>query len=152
MLQDDFPDIFGDAHALPFCDDSFDFIICQGVLEHLSNPFNAADEMYRVLKRSGKIYLDTAFIQPYHGVPWHYFNFTLSGLREVMKSFTEISSSAYGGLCDIMRWHFEDIGLKVKLGEQKYNKIIQNLQEVDLNTNEQERAGFSCVVQFWGCK
>lgn len=34
-------------------DNSFDLIICSHVLEHVSNPFNAVKEIYRILKKNG---------------------------------------------------------------------------------------------------
>ena len=35
---------------LPFHDESFDAVICELVLEHVTDPCGLADEMYRVLK------------------------------------------------------------------------------------------------------
>jgi len=44
----------------------FDFIICNAILEHVKNPFKCAEEMYRVLKFGGQIYVEVPFVQPYH--------------------------------------------------------------------------------------
>ncbi|HOU98266.1 MAG TPA: class I SAM-dependent methyltransferase [Bacteroidales bacterium] len=35
-------------------DNSFDLIICSHVLEHIPNPFNAVNEIYRILKKQGQ--------------------------------------------------------------------------------------------------
>jgi ubiquinone/menaquinone biosynthesis C-methylase UbiE len=43
----------GDAHALPFADNSFDVVTCQTVLIHLKNPNLALKEMMRVVKKGG---------------------------------------------------------------------------------------------------
>lgn len=72
-------DVVGDAHNLPYADGSVDAIHCEAVLEHLHSPTIAASEMFRVLKKDGKIFVVTPFMQPYHGYPCHYQNFTLSG-------------------------------------------------------------------------
>ncbi len=49
-----------------FENERFDFIICNAILEHVKNPFKCADEMYRVLKKEGKIWCEVPFVQPYH--------------------------------------------------------------------------------------
>lgn len=43
----------GDAHRLPFEDNSFDVVTCQTVLIHLKNPEKALAEMKRVVKPNG---------------------------------------------------------------------------------------------------
>lgn len=152
MYRDDYPDIFGDGHYLPFKDNSFDFIISQGVLEHTYNPFQISGELYRVLKPGGKIYVDTAFIQPYHGVPHHYFNFTMSGLKEVFKNFNELSVNSWGAIHDALKWYYDDIGMSDKIGEGKYNEILGEIKYLDSVITEEERKKFSPVVGFWGYK
>jgi ubiquinone/menaquinone biosynthesis C-methylase UbiE len=44
----------GDAAALPFADDSFDFVVCRAAFKNFSNPVGALVEMYRVLKPDGE--------------------------------------------------------------------------------------------------
>ena len=41
-------DCVGDAHALPFADNSFSLVITQETLEHLSNPDKAMGEIHRI--------------------------------------------------------------------------------------------------------
>lgn len=47
--------IMGDAEALPFFGNQFDFVYSWGVLHHTPNIEKAISEMYRVLKPSGEI-------------------------------------------------------------------------------------------------
>jgi ubiquinone/menaquinone biosynthesis C-methylase UbiE len=47
----------GDAHALPFDDDSFDTVVCTYSLCNIPDPQRAVNEMKRVLKSGGKLIL-----------------------------------------------------------------------------------------------
>ena len=49
-------DYYGDATALPFCDNSLDYVVTSHVLEHIPNPVQALAEWYRVLRPGGIIY------------------------------------------------------------------------------------------------
>lgn len=147
-----YPDIYGDGHFLPFKDNSFDFIISTGVLEHTYNPFQVSSELYRVLKPGGHIYVDTAFIQPYHGVPHHYFNFTLSGIKEVLKNFNEIELYSCGRICDILRWYFRDIKVEDKIGKTLHDEVLKEVEFIDSKISDEERNFFAGSVHFWGYK
>jgi len=46
-------DVKADICALPFANDSYDFILCNHVLEHIPNDATAMKELYRVLKPGG---------------------------------------------------------------------------------------------------
>jgi len=45
--------LLGDASAMPFCDDTFGFIICRAAFANFSGPVQALREMYRVMKPGG---------------------------------------------------------------------------------------------------
>ena len=45
-----------DLEALPFKDNTFDIVFCGGVLHHFPNIGKVATELYRVLKKDGKLY------------------------------------------------------------------------------------------------
>jgi SAM-dependent methyltransferase len=74
-------DVVGDAHRLPFADSVFDAALCLNTFEHLHDPVMAARELYRVLRPGGQLFLHTAFLQPLHEEPHHYYNTTEYGLR-----------------------------------------------------------------------
>jgi SAM-dependent methyltransferase len=80
-------DIVADAHKLPYADGSVDHISCLAVLEHLSRPEIAVEEMARVLRPGGLIYLESPGLQPYHGYPSHFHNFTLTGHDALLARF-----------------------------------------------------------------
>ena len=80
----------GDAHARPFHDDSFEHVVAMNVFEHLQDPALAAREAMRVLKPRGQIVIHTAFLQPLHEAPVHFYNATEHGVREWFREFDEV--------------------------------------------------------------
>ncbi|HVU86394.1 MAG TPA: class I SAM-dependent methyltransferase [Pirellulales bacterium] len=47
----------GDAAAMPFADNEFDFIICRAAFKNFSRPVEALDEMHRVLRPGGQAWI-----------------------------------------------------------------------------------------------
>lgn len=80
---------------LPFKDNSIDGIISEAVLEHVQDPYLYIDEILRVLKPSGSCVIHSAFLQPLHGAPYHFFNTTHHALELLMQDF-EIEKLAVG--------------------------------------------------------
>lgn len=80
----------GDAHRLPFANDSFDAAYADFVLEHLSRPAAAAAELFRVLKPGGLFFARTPNLLHYVGLgSWltgyklhAFFKKNLQGIRE----------------------------------------------------------------------
>ena len=83
-------DVVGDAHALPFLDQSLDLVFSLAVVEHLRQPWIAAEEMLRVLRSGGYVYAECSFLFPFHGHPHHYFNASHIGMRELFRGFTPV--------------------------------------------------------------
>ena len=83
-------DVVGDGHFLPFLDNALDGIYCNSVLEHVRRPWEIADEMFRVVKKGGFVFIHVPFIFPYHGVPNDFYRYTDMGLRELFRKFDEI--------------------------------------------------------------
>ncbi len=107
-------DVVASTANLPFRSDSFDHVVSESVFEHVRDPFHYARELYRVLKPGGQIIVDSAFLQPLHGDPYHFFNMTLHGLEEVMKPFRKIRSGvepyqSAGMTMNILRQQFLDL-------------------------------------------
>lgn len=80
-------DVVASADCLPFRNNVFDAVISQAVFEHLQYPEAAASEVWRVLKPDGVAKIDTAFLQPEHAYPHHYFNATEAGLKHWFRDF-----------------------------------------------------------------
>lgn len=83
-------DVVNQSDTLPFRDSSFDFVFALAVTEHVRRPWILAQEMQRVLKPGGFIHVDSAFLQPIHGYPSHYYNMTSVALRGL---FDQIEAS-----------------------------------------------------------
>ena len=79
-------DVVGDIHAIPLPDASVDGIICSSVLEHVRDPIRAVQEIHRILRGGGKIFVYVPSIYPYHARKgsypdyWRFFDDTLEVL------------------------------------------------------------------------
>ena len=80
-------DVVCTADRLPFRDNAFKAVISQAVFEHLQYPEWTAAEIRRVLQPGGIAKIDTAFLQPEHGYPHHFYNATETGLRHWFRDF-----------------------------------------------------------------
>ena len=84
------PDYLGDlcssnAPAIP--DSSFDYIFCCEVLDHVKQPFDAVNEIYRMLKPEGTAFITTPFFLQLHPPFPDCWRFTEYGLLSLFKSF-----------------------------------------------------------------
>jgi len=86
------PSIVGDLLRLPFSDGSLDGIVCTSVLEHLADPWRAAEEIYRVLRPGGAAFVSVPFLHPEHGtgsLP-DYYRFTAAGVARLFHRFPSV--------------------------------------------------------------
>jgi len=65
-------DIVCDITSIPEEDNSFDFILCSEVLEHIPYPEKAIVEFSRLLKKEGFLILTAPFCSLTHFAPYHY--------------------------------------------------------------------------------
>lgn len=94
------PDIVGDLMQAPLENASFDGIICLAVLEHVPRAWDAAHEMYRILKPGGLLLGYVPFLSPYHAMPGYYgdyVRFTDDGVRALFSDFTSIEVQGVRG-------------------------------------------------------
>ena len=67
-------------------DIKYDFAVIFNVLEHVLNPNLAIKNLFKILKKNGKIIGSTPFIFRIHGAPKDYSRFTKDHLIELLKS------------------------------------------------------------------
>jgi len=132
-------DIVSTEKRIPFKDESFDYVISESVFEHVSDPFFYAKEIKRVLKPGGITIIDTAFLQPVHADPHHYFNMTLDGLRKVFSEFKEISSGVE---------NYQTASYTMNILKNTYLSLIENRQAKEELTNRLADIDFIKYDQF----
>lgn len=82
-------DVVGDAHKLSsyFSDDQkFDLIFSSAVFEHLHMPWIVAQEIQKLLKVGGYVFVETHFSHGAHERPWNFFQFSDMGLRALFNN------------------------------------------------------------------
>lgn len=77
-------DIVGDVHRLSSYfnkDEQFDIIYSSACFEHFAMPWVAAQEIAKMLKVGGLVFVETHFSFQAHERPWNFFQFSDMGLR-----------------------------------------------------------------------
>lgn len=101
------------ALEMPFADGSFDITFSSNVLEHVPEPWTMADEMVRVTRPGGIVYLSyTNWLSPWGGhetAPWHYLGGERAARRYETRSGTR-AKNRFGeslfavSVADALRW------------------------------------------------
>lgn len=92
--------LVGDIHDIPLAENSVDSIICHCVLEHVRDPIRAVEELYRVLKPGGGVFVHVPSVYPYHARKGHYpdyWRFFDDTLEMLFKDFSHVEMVKRGG-------------------------------------------------------
>ncbi len=73
--------IIGDILSLPLKNRSVDVALCTQTLEHVNNPGILLEELFRVLKPGGQLFLTAPLGWPIHQPPHDFFRYTSYGLE-----------------------------------------------------------------------
>jgi SAM-dependent methyltransferase len=69
---------------------SIDSFICTEVLEHVEAPEKLISEIYRVLKPTGKGVITVPWSARYHYIPFDYYRFTPTKLKQLCSAFATV--------------------------------------------------------------
>ena len=70
------PDKYFDGQKIPYSSTRFDVVIATEVLEHVEFPEKLLQEVKRVLKPGGQLFLTMPFVWPEHGIPFDFQRYT----------------------------------------------------------------------------
>jgi SAM-dependent methyltransferase len=94
------PDVVGSVLRLPFENGSFDGALCNEVLEHVPTPGRALEELHRVLRRGGRLYVTVPQAWGLHYEPHDYYRYTRHGISHLLEQagFELLEIRQMGGL------------------------------------------------------
>ena len=142
-------DVSGDAHKLTeyFQDEEFDLIFSSAVFEHLAMPWIVAEEISKILKVGGQVFIETHFSFSSHERPWNFFQFSDMGLKALFNPALGFKTIDAGMSNPIKGWfasqadpylrHKEVVELYCHseiLCEKIRNVKEVNWRQIDLNT------------------
>ena len=88
--------VIGSAEQLPFASESFDLVICTQVLQYIPEPRRAINEMARVLRPGGYLFLSVPSACPADATE-ECWRFLPGGLRHLLSPFTHVEILPEGG-------------------------------------------------------
>ncbi len=93
--------------------ETFDYVVCTEVLEHTLNPFSAVQEIFRILRPGGHVFVSVPFNFRIHGPLPDCWRFTEHGLRALFKDFViETLDEVNTPDRDLMPIHYTVIAMK----------------------------------------
>ena len=134
-------DYNGDILNLPIEDESFDYVLCTEVLEHVFNPIEAIKELTRICKKGGKIIITTPFTSGSHQNPYHFYSgFSPEFYQEIAKIYnlTIEDFQSQGDFYKLMSW-FINLSMQLKLPESDdfiVNTVSHYMQSYYLTMSE----------------
>ena len=90
-------DVLCVGEKIPFRESFFSVNICNQVLEHVEEPSAVVDEISRVLKPGGLLFLSTHGNWPVHECPYDYWRWTSYGLKKLLTDFRILEIHKCGG-------------------------------------------------------
>lgn len=78
-------DFYYDGNIFPFDDASFDSLVANEVFEHVFNPDEFLNELFRILKPGGMILLTMPFVWDEHEQPYDFARYSSFGIKALLE-------------------------------------------------------------------
>jgi SAM-dependent methyltransferase len=118
-------DIVASADDLPFADNSIDKIIIEASIEHIADPDQVMQEIHRVLKTNGLLFITAPFMVGYHDSPSDYWRWTQEGFKLLLKDFEIKEIGNKGGIASALGWVLaEFIATFFSFGSKKIHFVM----------------------------
>jgi len=111
---------------IPVPDNTYDFVLCTEVLEHVPSPSAVLKEIFRVLKKSGTLFVTVPQGYGIHGEPYNFFYFTRFGLDLVLKEagYEVIQIQERGGYFYYLYDRLANAIPRIVLGYKKHMSLM----------------------------
>ena len=76
--------------------DTYDFVVLDEILEHVSRPWVAVEEIRRILKPGGTLITSSPFMIAVHKVPEDYWRFTKDALHILLENYSTVETHSWG--------------------------------------------------------
>lgn len=144
---------------LPFGHEEFDTIIISDVMEHLSRPEMVWKEMYRILRKDGKVILNVPFFYKIHEAPYDFYRYSEFALRNFAREngFAVCVLEPMGGAPEVLA----DISAKVMVNTPLIGNFLASMiqsftalfvktgpgRKLSRKTNSHYPIGYFMIVQ-----
>lgn len=156
ILKTEFVDVVANGELLPFAANTFDVAIATQVLEYISLPHAAAEQIHTVLKPGGSLLMSAVAMAPRFGDE-EYWRFTPHGIRSMLSAFNNVQiiaeTSSIGGLCrtlNLATHTFAHFGILRKLHEFTVcpclNLLGMAIENLKLTRNDQFTPNYSVLA------
>jgi SAM-dependent methyltransferase len=84
------PDLICDLYYTDLCkipDESYEIVVCTGLLEHIPQPSDLIADLHRILTPGGKLVISASAVFSFHECPDNFFHFTPYGFRLLFKDW-----------------------------------------------------------------
>lgn len=122
VVNVNYPEI--DMQNLPFADNTYDYVISDQVIEHVTDPKKGLMECHRILKKGGIGIHTSCFINSYHPIPIDYWRFSKGALTNLCDNYSKILlCNGWGNRIVILLIFISDRLRFIKVGENKYSLL-----------------------------
>ena len=118
--------IYYDGYDIPIESETIDVAFSIQVFEHIEDLDHSIDELYRVLKKDGKLFFTVPMVGRIHYMPYDYRRFTNFGIIEMLEKhgFSNISVEAANRIVDTVRY------LKIEMTPRPFKPLYTMYQNL----------------------